>query len=66
MPSAYEILPKYKLNALKSYIENLYDDPIKEEYDYGIISKMHLMLKLKNVNHIFLVQFKELFYFSGF
>jgi len=63
MPSAYEILPKYKLNALKSYIENLYDDPIKEEYDYGIISKMHLMLKLKNVNHIFLVQFKELFYF---
>lgn len=63
MPAAYEVLPKYKLDALKIYIKDLYDDPIKEEYDYGIISKMHLMLKRKKVNHLFLVQFKELFYF---
>jgi|694.fasta_scaffold64152_4 hypothetical protein len=59
LQSAYEILPHYKLSTLKTYITDVFDYEIKSEYDNALVAKMHLILKSKNINHIFLVPFIE-------
>ena len=60
---SFSILPKYKLEALKIYLSDLYSDPIKEEYDSGLVAKMHLMLKKYNIPHIIMCSPLEKFYY---
>jgi hypothetical protein len=60
---SFEILPKYKLDALKIYLSDLYSDPIKEEYDSGLVAKMHLMLKKYNIPHIIMGTPVDKFYY---
>lgn len=54
MESAYKILPKYKIETLGQYIQDVYSDPIKDEYDVALVARTHLLLKMNNIKHMFL------------
>lgn len=62
-PEAFKILPKYKMDALKIYLSDLYCDFTKEEYDSGLVSKIHLMLKYHNINHVIIGSPIEKYYY---
>jgi hypothetical protein len=41
-----------KIDAVKTYFSEIYDDNIKQEYDSALILKMHIELKESNIDHI--------------
>jgi hypothetical protein len=43
---------QFKLGAAKTYIAEIYDDSIKQEYDTALILKMHLDLKHAGIPHL--------------